>query len=399
MDRDYILKLLHAQINVNGHIIGAATGSGMTAKYAAMGGADILLALSSGKYRIMGRSSYAGYLCYGNSNEQSMELGKRELLPLIDKVPVLIGLFASDPFIQLYDFLKEIKAAGFSGVINYPTLSLIDGDFRQALREEGNTYEKEVEAIKLAHYLDLFTVGFVTNIDEADMMLEAGADVICVNFGLTKGGMLGSRQYISLEEARKESDEIFSLCEKKNPDVIRMIYGGPATTPIDMQYMYHNTLCQGYIGGSVFERIPAERSILNTTKAFKSFGNFDQNDPLYKLLEGRGTVKDSVEFVKKYIEEHYMEDVQLGDLALVTHVSPSWLSVCFKRETGCSFTEYLVRFRVNKAGKLLQENCLSCKEVASEVGYEDYAQFSKIFKKYTGYSPKDYMKQQGKELL
>ena len=123
----------------------------MTAKYAVMGGSDFVMALSAGKYRVMGRSSYASYFCYGNSNQTVMELGTRELLPVIQEVPVLFGLFASDPEIHLYEYLKMIKENGFSGIVNYPTMSLIDGKFRIALEEEGNTYQKEVEAIRLAH--------------------------------------------------------------------------------------------------------------------------------------------------------------------------------------------------------------------------------------------------------
>lgn len=169
MDREYILKLLRAQVNLNSHIIGAAVGSGMTAKYVTMGGADLLLTLSAGKYRIMGRSSYASYLCYGNNNEQVMEMGQRELLPIIRDTPLLFGLFANDPGIELYDYLKKIKASGFSGIVNYPTVSLIDGQFRRAL-EEGNTFDREVEVIRLANYLGLFTMAFVTNEEEAGKM-------------------------------------------------------------------------------------------------------------------------------------------------------------------------------------------------------------------------------------
>ena len=154
MDREYILRLLRAQINVNGHIIGAAVGSGMTAKFAAMGGADLLLALSAGKYRIMGRSSFASYFCYGNSNEQVMEMGQRELFPIIKDTPIVFGLMANDPSLHLYEHLKAIKEAGFSGIVNFPTMALIDGQFREALEEEGNTYKQEVEAIHLAFIYD-----------------------------------------------------------------------------------------------------------------------------------------------------------------------------------------------------------------------------------------------------
>lgn len=390
MQREQILKLLRAQIHVNGHIIGAAVGSGMTAKYAAMGGADLLLALSAGKYRIMGRSSYSSYFCYGNNNEQVMELGMRELFPIIRDVPILFGLFASDPFIHKYEYLKDLCGSGFSGVVNYPTVSLIDGQFREAIEEDGNTFDDEVEMIRLANYLDLFTIGFVTNADEAKKMLSANADVICVHLGLTKGGFLGAKRQVSIDEARRKADHIFKVIDETNKDVIKMIYAGPANTPIDMQYMYQNTGCQGYIGGSTFDRIPTERAVFNTTRAFKSYGDFDPNNPLTSLINGDWDINNAVDFVRKYIEEHYMEEILLGDLALVSHLSASYLSTKFKRETGTSFTDYLIRFRMNKAKELLQQKDITCREAGEAVGYFDYAQFSKMFKKHHGMSPKKY---------
>lgn len=393
VSRKEILKRLWAQINVHGHIIGTVAGSGMTAKYEVMGGADLLLALSAGRFRIMGRSSFTSYLCYGESNEIVMNMGCNELLPIIQDTPVLFGLFANDPMIHLYDYIQEIRASGFSGVVNYPTMGLIDGQFGEALQEEGNTYEREVEAIRLAHYFDLFTVAFVVNGEQARQMTEAGADIICAHLGLTKGGFLGAKKYISINDARKISDEIFDACDSVRDDVIKMIYAGPANTPLDMQYMYQNTKCQGYIGGSTFDRIPTERAILNTTRAFKSYGDFDANNPMMRMLDGNWNSGEYVEFVKKYVEEHYMNEIQLRDLAAVAHVSGSYLSVKFKKEVGCSFTEYLVRFRINKAEELFEHRFTSCKEVASMVGYADYTQFSKIFKKYTGKSPTEYVRQ------
>lgn len=393
VSRKEILKRLWAQINVNGHIIGTVAGSGMTAKYEVMGGADLLLALSAGRFRIMGRSSFTSYLCYGESNEIVMNMGCNELLPIIQDTPILFGLFANDPMIHLYDYIQEIRTSGFSGVVNYPTMGLIDGQFGEALQEEGNTYEREVEAIRLAHYFDLFTVAFVVNGEQARQMTEAGADIICAHLGLTKGGFLGAKKYISINDARKISDEIFDACDSVRDDVIKMIYAGPANTPLDMQYMYQNTKCQGYIGGSTFDRIPTERAILNTTRAFKSYGDFDANNPMMRMLDGNWNSGEYVEFVKKYVEEHYMNEIQLRDLAAVAHVSGSYLSVKFKKEVGCSFTEYLVRFRINKAKELFEHRFTSCKEVASMVGYADYTQFSKIFKKYTGKSPTEYVRQ------
>lgn len=393
MDRETIKKTLHAQINVNGHIIGAALGSGMTAKYVAMGGVDFIMALSAGKYRITGRSSYASYLCYGNSNDIVMELGTRELLPIIKNIPILFGILASDPEINLYEYIKEIKTSGFAGIVNFPTLALIDGKFREALEEEGTSFEKEIEAIKLANYFDLFTVAFVTTEYEAKRMIDAGADAICVHLGLTKGGFLGAKRSLSLYDAHRLAEDIFKVCESKSKDIIRMIYSGPASTPIDMRYMYQNTSCQGYIGGSTFERIPIERAIHNTTKAFKSYGEFNSEDLFVKAIDGNLNTADYTEMAKRYIEEHYMEVIQLRDLALVAHISPTYYSIRFKKDTGMSFTEYLIWFRLNKAKKLLKKGKTSCKEIGISVGYTDYVQFTKIFKKYIGVSPEIYRKQ------
>ena len=389
--RKNILNILDEQKNAHRHIIGAVVGTGMTAKYAAMGGADLLLALSAGKCRSMGQGSYASYYCYWNSNNVIMEIGRREILPIIKNIPVLFGLFASDPFINLYDYIKEIKQAGFSGIVNYPTIALIDGQFREALEEEGNTFEKEVEAVKLAHYMDMFTLAFVTNQDQAKKMMIAGADIICLHLGLTKGGFLGAKKYISIDEARKIASKVFKTCDKLNPSITKMIYSGPANTPLDMQYLYSNTECQGYIGGSTFDRIPTEKAILNAIEAFKYYNDSEKNNMLPNIDKNWNN-KDYADFIKYYISEHYTEEIHLSALAIAIHVSKTYLSIRFKKEIGCSFSEYLVRFRINKAKELLLNNNISCKEAAINVGYTDYVQFSKMFKKYTGETPSSFSK-------
>ena len=390
MKREQIIKKLKATIHINGHITGVAAGGGMTGKYAAMGGTDLILALSAGKFRQMGRSSLASFLPYSNSNEVVMDFATKELLPLMKEVPVIFGLQANDPTIHLYEYLQEIKEVGFSGINNFPSVGMIDGTFRQHLEEAGMGYEKEVEAIKLAHFLDLFTVAFVFTPEQAKEMAKAGADVVCAHFGLTSGGVLGAKQALSLEYAKNVADGIFRACDEVRDDVIKMIYGGPIRTPIDAAYIYENTACVGYIGGSAFERIPIERAILNTSKAFKTKGSFDPDDIMVKMISGKGKHYDYVDFVVTYIEEHFAEEIQLNELALVAHVSSSYLSTKFKKEKGISFSEYLVRFRVNKAAEYMEHHKAPMGEIAAMVGYQDYAQFSKMFKKYKGMTPTAY---------
>lgn len=390
ISREKIIKNLNLQIKINSHIIGVATGSGVTAKYAQNGGTDLLLTLNSGKFRQMGRSSLAGLLPFSNSNDMVMEFASKEVIPLIKDIPVIFGLNATDPTQKLDEYIELIKCKGFSGINNYPTVGIIDGKFREALEENGCSYKLEVEAIRIAHKKNLFTIAFVFNEEQTKEMLEAGADIICVHLGLTEGGILGAKKMLSLEAAKEKAKVIFDLCNEIRPDVIKMIYGGPVKTPIDIQYMYNNCDVMGYIGGSAFERIPSEKSITNITREFKHSGNLDKDDLLNKMLDGITKHYDYVEFIKEYVAKNYMNDISFVELSMVAHISRTHLSYLFKKEVGCSFPEYLVKFRINKAAEIIKKENIRLVDVAELVGYNDYAHFSKMFKKYMGKSPKKY---------
>lgn len=391
MNRENILKALRAQININGHIIGVSTGSGVTAKYAVKGGADFILALSAGKFRMMGRSSLASFLCYGNSNDIVMQLGMTEILPLVKDTPVLFGINPNDPSKNLYDYIKQIKNNGFSGINNFPSIGLFDGQFREALEEEGISFQTEVEAIRIANFLDMFTVAFVFNENQAIEMVKAGADILCVHLGLTEGGFLGAKKSFSIEHAKLVTDKIFSAIKKEDHKPIKMVYGGPASKPIDLAYLYGNTDIEGYIGGSSFERIPVENAILESTRAFKSYRD-NVEDPLINHMNDSSKKYDYADFVKKYIDSNYSKVIRISELALVLHISESYLSKKFKKDVGCSFSEYLVKYRISKASSIIKEEDIPLKKVAEMVGYFDYSQFSKMFKKYKGISPNQYLK-------
>lgn len=395
--RQNIVKYLWSQIHVHGHIIGVAVGSGMTTKFCAMGGADIIFALSAGKFRQMGRSSHACYLCYTNSNDLVKEYAVRELLTMIHDKPIIFGYNATDPTKNMAGFLKWVKDSGFAGMNNYPSVGVIDGQFREALEEDGITYQQEVDAVRMAHEMDLFTVAFVFNEKQAGLMLEAGADIICVHLGLTKGGLVGAKKTRTLANAKRLVEPIFRMCAERRPEVLRMVYGGPVETPIDMQYIFDNTMCHGYIGGSSFERVPVERAIYNTALAFKNEGDFNESNKQYKILSGNMRGYDYVAYVREYIREHYMEPIYLNELALTAHVSQSYLSVLFKKETGVSFREYLIRFRLGRVCELLKNPTVTVKKASEMVGYTDYTQFSKTFKKYEGITPGAYQRKVNRE--
>lgn len=367
----------------------------MTASYAEQGGADFTLILNSGRFRQMGRSSLAGFLPFANSNQLVFDFAMREIIPLIHKIPVIFGLNGTDPTIDIPQFIQTIKQSGFSGINNYPSVGLIDGAFREALEADGNLYDLEVEAIRAAHQADLFTIAFVFNADQVRKMTQAGADVICIHLGLTSGGLLGAQKVLSLEAAIEETKTMIERIPKNRKNVFKMVYGGPVKTLVDIRYLYnHIPELDGYIGGSTFERLPSEEVIVHQTRDFKKSEITSDGSLLAQMLDGIEKHYDYVEFVKKYVEANYSEPIQLAELAQVAHLSPSYLSTLFKEKVGYSFTEYLIRFRLNKAVEWMrQDPKRSLKEIALGIHYQDYAQFNKVFKKYMGMSPKEYRRQ------
>ncbi|WP_419749137.1 phosphoenolpyruvate hydrolase family protein [Terrisporobacter petrolearius] len=387
MKRKEILEKLMLQINKGNHIVGVTTGSGMTAKYSENAGADFLLALSSAKFRQMGRGVLASFLPYCNSNDLVMEFGSKEIIPLVKNIPVIFGVNATDPTKNMDAYLNKIIENGFSGVNNYPSIGLVDGKFREALEESGCSYLLEVDLIKKAHHKGLFTIAFVFDETQAKQMIEAGADAICVHLGFTEEGLLGDEKKFSLEYVKTKMGKIFNKCNEINPYIIKLIYGGPIKTPLDIKYMYSNENLMGYIGGSPFDRIPLEKAITKTVKSFKVSSNVDEDDLISKKLDKIKGNCNYVEYIKEYVDKNYMNDISFSDLAKSVHVSRSYLSSLFKREVGCSFTEYLVNFRINKAADILNKKDIPLSTVAALVGYNDYSQFSKMFKKYKGYSP------------
>ena len=395
-DRQKILQNMHFQLKIGRRIVGAAVGSGFTAKYVQEGGADLILALNSGRFRHMGRGSLAAYLPYANCNRMVMEFASREILPIIDRIPVIFGLCATDPTVSLPFYLDEIREAGFAGINNYPSVGHFEGIFAEVLQEHGISYDQEIEAVRLAHARNLLTVAFVFTPDQAEQMLEAGADIVCAHLGITKGGALGAKKVISLEAGAENARTIFARCDALRHDTIKMVYGGPVETFHDVKYIYDNTDAMGYLGGSSFERIPLEDAITRTTREFKKIGTEDQERLLAEILDGIEKHYDYVKFAKEYVRLNYMNEISFSDLAAVAHISRTYFSVLFKKEVGVTFPQYLNQYRIHKAVEIAKGRRLPMKRIAELVGYGDYAHFSKVFKKQMGISPKNFLNENKK---
>ena len=251
-------------------IIGGGAGTGLSAKCEEMGGIDLIVIYNSGRYRMAGRGSLSGLLAYGNANAIVMEMAS-EVLPVASRTPVLAGVNGTDPFCLFDKFLDEVKAIGFSGVQNFPTVGLIDGVFRANLEETGMSYGLEIDMIGLAHAKDLLTTPYVFNAGEAAAMARAGADVVVCHLGLTTGGSIGSKTALKLADCPALVDEWGQAALKVNKDAIILAHGGPVSSPEDAAFVLRETrTCHGFYGASSMERLPTEIALTEQTRKFKA---------------------------------------------------------------------------------------------------------------------------------
>jgi predicted TIM-barrel enzyme len=268
--REEVFARLNKIIAEGRPIIGAGAGTGISAKYEEAGGVDLIIIYNSGRFRMAGRSSLAGLLPYGDANAIVMQMAG-EILPVVKHTPVLAGVCGTDPFRSMDVFLKEIKEIGFSGVQNFPTVGVFDGVFRRGIEETGMGYELEVEMIRKARELDLFTTPYAFNPDEAKAMAEAGADVMVAHLMTTIKGDIGVKSSIALEEAPKRVQEICDAAKDVNPEIICLCHGGPIAEPEDAEYVLRNTKgIHGFYGASSMERLPTEIAIKQQMEKFKA---------------------------------------------------------------------------------------------------------------------------------
>jgi predicted TIM-barrel enzyme len=268
--RSEALEALRGQVAAGRPIIGAGAGTGLSAKCAEEGGADLIIIYNSGRYRMAGRGSLAGMMPYGDANAIVMDMA-REVLPIARRTPVLAGVCGTDPFRLMPRFLEEVKAAGFTGVQNFPTVGLIDGTFRAGLEETGMGYGLEVETIRAARELDLLTCPYVFTEDEARAMADAGADVLVPHMGLTTGGTIGAQTGLTLDEAVGRVQALYDAAREVNPEILCLCHGGPIAEPDDAAHVLANTTgIVGFFGASSMERLPTEVAMTQNMQRFKS---------------------------------------------------------------------------------------------------------------------------------
>ncbi|MEL6265330.1 MAG: phosphoenolpyruvate hydrolase family protein [Pseudomonadota bacterium] len=271
-DRSELMTKFRAMRDRGEPIIGGGAGTGLSAKCEEAGGIDLIVIYNSGRYRMAGRGSLAGLMPYGDANAVVMEMAG-EVLPVVRNTPVLAGVCASDPFRLMDRFLDEVKAAGFSGIQNFPTVGLIDGSFRANLEETGMGYGHEIDLVAMANEKDLLTTPYVFCEADAAAMARAGADIIVVHLGLTTGGSIGAETAVTLQDAPALTDAWAAAALEVNPDVIVLVHGGPVAMPEDAAFVLENTRhCHGFYGASSMERLPTEVALTEQTRKFKAIG-------------------------------------------------------------------------------------------------------------------------------
>jgi len=266
-----LVERLHAEIRAGRPIYDALCGSGITAKMAARGGADMVTTHCLAYFRMQGLSSMAGYLPVCDANALTLELGERALVNVVRECALVAGLLCVDPTRDMARFLKKIEEAGYDGVMNCPTVALIDGKFRSDLEETGMGFAREVEVLGCASRMGLFTKAFCTTPAEALAMAEVGVDNIIVHFGNSSGGTIGSKTVLGDDVARKRTDAVIDALATKYSDRIVTCHGGSIETPTDFErFLQIEPRLHGYVGGSSAERFPIETSVVEVTRQFKS---------------------------------------------------------------------------------------------------------------------------------
>ncbi len=267
-DRAGLMARFREKVASGRPIVGGGAGTGLSAKCEEAGGIDLIVIYNSGRYRMAGRGSLAGLLAYGNANEIVMEMA-HEVLPMVKHTPVLAGVNGTDPFMIGDHFLHRVRDIGFAGVQNFPTVGLIDGQFRANLEETGMGYQREVEMIERARALELLTTPYVFDPDDAEAMTRAGADILVAHMGLTTGGAIGAETALTLDDCVERIDAIAERALSLRDDVLVLCHGGPIAQPEDAAYVLRRCrTCHGFYGASSMERLPTEQALTEQTRTF-----------------------------------------------------------------------------------------------------------------------------------
>jgi predicted TIM-barrel enzyme len=269
--RKEFIDRLWATIRSGNPIVMTGAGNGIAAKFIERGGIDILGVYNTGYFRMQGYGSLAGMLPIMDNNELIYNMGKREVLPAVQEVPVIAGVAGVDPLRDMRLYLEDLHHIGYSGVHNFPTVAWFDGEFRRTLEATGLGYEHELRMINIARELDMLTIGYAFNMDDAKRLFaEAPPDIYIFHAGITRGGSTGYSEGRGIEEMAELSQEHYDFARSQKPDVILLAHGAALSDPDTAQYMVTYSDCHGVQLGSAIERMAVELPLEERAAAFKA---------------------------------------------------------------------------------------------------------------------------------
>ena len=251
ISKQQIIEGLQKKIEAGEPIIATAAGAGLVARVEEKNGADLIVVYNSGLYRMNGIASIAGNLPIGDANQIVYDMGKNQILPMVDHTP-------------------ELWNIGYRCVINFPTIGKLSGPIRKELEQVDLGFAKEVERLQLAAELGFVTLAYCYNPEEAEILAKADIDIIVSHAGLTAGGDVGVKIAAPIDVAIRKTEEILSAAKKTKPDIITLCHGGPIVSPEDVQRVLKETCAMGFVAASSIERLPVEKGISDTLKALKS---------------------------------------------------------------------------------------------------------------------------------
>ena len=268
--RQEVRDRLQAALDRGEPLIAAGAGTGISAKFIEKGGADLIIIYNSGRFRMAGHGSTCGLMAYGDANQVAMDIGEYEVLPIVEDVPVICGVHATDPRRRMWHWLGRVKEMGFSGVNNFPTHCIVDGHFRRVLEETGMSVKKEYEMVALASKMEIFSTVYCATPEDARAMAEAGADCIIAHVGTTIGGSIGvTGATCSMDDAIARTQSVIDGAKAVRKDIYYLCHGGPIATPDDAQKVCDATDCVGFVGASSLERLGVEAPLIEITQRFK----------------------------------------------------------------------------------------------------------------------------------
>lgn len=280
IERKEIIDRLHKSLREERPIIGACCSLGIIAKCAQLAGADLIivygperpismgipmLVADDSKYTPAWLSWLASRAMAGleNPNKATIETG-REIMLVSKDIPIIAGISANDPVLRIEKVLQDVVEAEFSGVINFPTVGP-DHLGRNMYRSYGFGFEREVEMLRMASSLGLFTMGYVFSWQDAKAMAQSGVDGIVadVDWEKVRGARRGDERLA----------DVRAICEaalREDPDIILLAHDRGSEDVSDTQGLYESTRIVGFLGSICFEKNPIEKGVKEAVRAFKA---------------------------------------------------------------------------------------------------------------------------------